>query len=428
MLTLSSDTISVQEKFRDLNTLLLKVMSELSRVDDPTTSVAVQDLSHITNSLQVLQNDVSGYLHTGQNQLTALAGVGHTINSSLGLNTVLEEVMDTLIALTHAERGVLMLKNSAGELTDQVVRGMDHVNLDGKSFAVSRTVVERVALTGVPILTTNAKEDPRFDQQLSIVEHNLRSILCVPLKLKNRIIGVIYVDNRVYTGLFQENDLDMLSAFADQAAVAIHNARLFDGLQAANTELKAAYDKTIKGWALALELRDKETEGHTQRVTSLTQVLAKDLGINDEQLEHIKRGSLLHDIGKMGIPDHILRKPGALTLTERKYMEMHPILAYEMLKPIDFLHPALDIPYCHHEKWDGSGYPRNLRGDGIPFSARVFAVVDVWDALTSERPYRKPLNSEEARRYVQEGAGSHFDPQVVEMFLSIKDLPVSQVR
>jgi putative nucleotidyltransferase with HDIG domain len=425
MLTISSDTRSVQNKFEDLNTLLLKVMSELSRVDDPTTSVAVQDLSYVMNSLQMLQNDVSGHLHTGQNQLTALVGVGHTINSSLGLNVVLEEVMDTLIDLMRAERGFLILKNSEGKHDKQVARGMDHVNLEGEDFAVSRTIVESVASTGEPILTINAREDPRFDQQLSIVEQNLRSILCVPLKLKNRIIGVIYVDNRVYAGLFQENDLGMLSAFADQAAVAIDNARLFDGLQMANEELKAAYDETIKGWALALELRDKETEGHTQRVTALTQILAKKLGVDDEQLEHIKRGSLLHDVGKMAIPDYILHKPGELTLTERKYMEMHPILAYEMLKPIGFLHSAIDIPYCHHEKWDGTGYPRNLRGEEIPFPARIFAIVDVWDALTSSRPYRGPLASEKVRQIIRADSGKHFDPRVVDVFLSIEDLPVS---
>jgi len=427
MLTISSDTISAQEQFRDLNTLLLKVMSDLSRADDPTTSVAVQDLSHITNSLQLLQSDVSGYLHTGQNQLTALVGVGHAINSSLGLEPVLDEVMDTIIALMRAERGFLMLREEDGELAIKAARGMDHVNLDGNSFAVSRTIVRRVASTGEPVLTTNAQEDPRFGNQESVVQHNLRSILCVPLKLKDQIIGVIFVDSRVFSSLFQESDLEILSAFANQAAVAIDNARLFENLQRAHKGLKAAYDDTIKGWALALELRDKETEGHTQRVTALTQVLAKNLGVDEKELVHIKRGSLLHDIGKMAIPDGILLKPGELTLTERKFMELHPIFAKDMLDPIEFLHPAIDIPYCHHEKWDGSGYPRNLRGEDIPFAARIFAVVDVWDALTSDRPYRKPVAPKEVRRLIWEQSGLHFDPQVVDAFLVIKDLPISQV-
>ena len=416
---------SLQKEFHELDVTLLKVMGDLSSIAHPLASSVVQDLSGITQKLQRLETGVSGYLYTGQRQLTALVGVGHVINSSLGLNAVLEEVMDTLIALTHAERGYFMLVDSQGDLKRQVARGVDHVSLEGEAFAISRTIVERAARSGEPVLTTNAKEDPRFDQQLSVVEHNLRSILCVPLKLKDKVIGVIYVDNRVYTGLFQESDLDMLSVFADQAAVAIDNARLFDDLQQANAELKAAYDETIKGWALALELRDKETEGHTQRVTALTQTLAAKLGICGEELVHIKRGSLLHDIGKMAIPDGILLKPGELTLTERKFMELHPLFAKDMLDPIEFLHPAIDIPYCHHEKWDGSGYPRNLRGDDIPFAARIFAVVDVWDALTSDRPYREPIDPAEVRRIIREDSGKQFDPQVVDTFLGIKDLPVS---
>ena len=149
------------------------------------------------------------------------------------------------------------------------------------------------------------------------------------------------------------------------------------------------------------------------------------MGIDEEELVHIKRGALLHDIGKMGIPDGILLKPGDLTKKERELMMQHPGLAYEMLSPIEFLEPAIDIPYCHHEKWDGSGYPRGLRGEEIPFAARIFAVVDVWDALTSERPYREPMDTAEVRQHIRDGAGSHFDPQVVEAFLEIDDLPVS---
>ena len=427
--TISSNTQSAQEQFKDLNTLLLKVMSELSRVDDPTASVAVQDLSHITNSMQLLQTSVSEQLHTGQQQLQALVGVGSAINSSKGLERVLNEVMDSVIALMRAERGFLVLREDDGEFKPQAARDMDHVSLEGDTFSVSKTIVRRVAETGEPVLTTNAQEDPRFEKQDSVVEHNLRSILCVPLKLKEQIIGVIYVDSRVFSGLFQESDLKILLAFADQAAVAIDNARLFENMKKAHEELEAAYDETIKGWALALELRDKETEGHTQRVTTLTQILAKKLGVSDEELVYIKYGSLLHDIGKMAIPDNILRKPGGFDLKERKYMELHPLFAKDMLDPIEFLHPATDIPYYHHEKWDGSGYPHNLKGEEIPFAARIFAVVDVWDALTSDRPYRKPADPEKVRRIIREDAGSHFDPRVVEAFLEIEDLPVSgQIR
>jgi HD-GYP domain-containing protein (c-di-GMP phosphodiesterase class II) len=368
---------------------------------------------------------VSETLHTNQRQLKALVGVGHVINSSRGLEAVLDEVMDAVIALMRAERGLIMLCDGRGELPIKAARGMDQVKLEGEDFFVSKTIVRRVAETGSPVLTTNAQEDPRFEQQKSVLEHNLRSILCVPLKLKDETIGVIFVDSRVYSGLFEENDLEILSAFADQAAVAIDNARMFDKLQKANTELTEAYDATLRGWALTLELRDKETEGHTQRVTTLTEILAKKIGINGKELEHINRGSLLHDIGKIAIPDSILLKKGQLTLAERKYMELHPEFAKDMLEKIEFLRPAIDIPYCHHEKWDGSGYPRNLRGEEIPLAARVFAVVDVWDALTSERPYRKPLDPQEVRQHIREQSGKHFDPRVVEAFLSLKNLPVS---
>ncbi|HSK86890.1 MAG TPA: HD-GYP domain-containing protein, partial [Anaerolineales bacterium] len=179
-----------------------------------------------------------------------------------------------------------------------------------------------------------------------------------------------------------------------------------------------------EGWAKALELRDKETEGHTQRVTRLTERLARSMGISDEMLVHIKRGALLHDIGKMGIPDSILLKNGPLSSEERLIMEKHPLYAYEMLSPIEFLLPALDIPYCHHEKWDGSGYPRGLRGEEIPLAARIFPVTDVWDALTSNRPYRGALPHAEVRQKIEDDAGRHFDPRVVEAFMELKDLAV----
>jgi len=420
-----SEIYSLQKEFSKLSTTLLGVMDGLSGISNPVASASVQDLSKLINSMQLLQSRVSEILHTSQRQLRALVGVGHVINSSKGREVVLDEVMDAVIALMRAERGLLLLRDDQGEFKIEAARGMDHARLDSDMSSVSKTIVHRVAETGVPVLTTNAQEDPRFEKQKSVHEHNLRSILCVPLKLREEIIGVIFVDSRVFSGLFQKDDLEMLSAFADQAAVAIDNARLFDSLQAANKELRDAYVATLKGWALTLELRDKETQGHTQRVTALTMVLAKKLGISGEELEHVERGALLHDIGKMAIPDRILLKKGTLTLSERKFMELHPDFARDMLQEIEFLHPAIDIPYCHHEKWDGSGYPRNLRGEEIPFAARIFAVVDVWDALTSERPYREPLPPEKALQIIRADSGTHFDPRVVEAFLELENLPVS---
>ncbi len=185
----------------------------------------------------------------------------------------------------------------------------------------------------------------------------------------------------------------------------------------AQSDLLQAYDATIEGWAYALDLKDEETEDHSQRVTKYTLQIARKMGIKDKELVHVKRGALLHDIGKMGIPDSILLKPGPLTDEEWKVMRKHPVYAYEMLSRIDYLRPAIDIPYCHHEKWDGSGYPRGLKGEKIPLPARIFTVVDVYDALTSDRPYRKAWSREEALEHIRKESGKHFDPEVVEVFL-----------
>ena len=204
-----------------------------------------------------------------------------------------------------------------------------------------------------------------------------------------------------------------------QAAIAIDNTSLLEDLHRSNVELSLAYDTTLEGWSNALDLRDKETEGHTQRVVDMTLRIAQSLGIDDDELTHIRRGALLHDIGKMGIPDSILLKPGPLTKEEWAIMRQHPTYAYNLLYPITHLRPALNIPYYHHEKWDGSGYPQGLEGDQIPLAARIFAVVDVWDALTSDRPYRKAWTSKKALEYIREQSGKHFDPKIVEVFLSL---------
>jgi len=190
-------------------------------------------------------------------------------------------------------------------------------------------------------------------------------------------------------------------------------------MQQLHNELIVSYDKTIEGWSRALDLRDKETEGHTLRVGEKTIQLARAAGLDENSQIHIKRGALLHDVGKLGIPDSILLKPQALTEAEWTIMKLHPVYAYNWLSPIEYLQPALDIPYCHHEKWDGSGYPRGLKGEQIPIAARLFALADVWDALTSDRPYRQAVKPEQAWRYIREQAGQHFDPIAAKIFIDL---------
>ena len=180
-----------------------------------------------------------------------------------------------------------------------------------------------------------------------------------------------------------------------------------------------ALDATLESWGRALELRGIESEGHTERVRDTALLLAEAMGMDDAELVHVRRGALVHDIGKMGIPDRIMFKVGPLNEDEWAEMRQHPVYAYDLLSPIDMLRPALEIPYCHHEKWDGTGYPRGLRGEEIPLSARIFAVVDVWDALHSDRSYRPAWSSSEVNDYLREQSGLHFDPDVIRAFFGL---------
>ena len=424
MLKQTTEMTSLQRQFQEVNTTLMSIVEKLTLTSNPMVSTAIQDITRVSQSIRSMEQNVNDQFKLRRSEVTALMELGSVINSSLGKERVLEEVMDSLIALMRAERGFLMLRHPNGELRPVIARGIAHINLVEEAFAFSRTIVRRVAETGQPVLTTNAQEDPRFEDQVSVAAYQLRSIMCAPLKIKDQLIGVILVDNRARTGMFRDADLALITAFANQAAVAIDNADLFDDLQKSNRNLERAYQATLEGWVRALDLKDKETEGHTQRVTILTERLARSMGVEGDALVHITRGALLHDIGKMGIPDSILLKPGELTEDERALIRRHPVYAYEMLNPIEFLRPAIDIPYCHHEKWDGSGYPRGLKGMEIPFAARIFPVVDVWDALISNRPYRKGLPPDEVRSHIKADSGKHFDPHVVKAFMDLEDLSI----
>jgi putative nucleotidyltransferase with HDIG domain len=258
--------------------------------------------------------------------------------------------------------------------------------------------------------------EAKFIRAQLLADERFVSYYAVPLITKGEVKGVLEIFNRSRLSPDREW-LDFLETLGGQAAIAIENSMLFQNLQRSNFELAMAYDATIEGWSRALDLRDRETEGHTQRVTDMTLRLARAMGLGEDRLVSIRRGALLHDIGKMGIPDYILHKPEELTEEEQQIMRQHPQLAYDMLKQIAYLRDALDIPYCHHEKWDGTGYPRGLSGMQIPLEARLFTIVDVWDAITTDRPYRKSWPKEKALNYIREESGKYFDPQLVEIFL-----------
>lgn len=262
----------------------------------------------------------------------------------------------------------------------------------------------------------NAEEDPIRGRLMN--SEGFKSYIVAPLISKGKVLGVLEVFKRSALDI-NEEWLQFFETLVGQLAIAIDNAELLKSLETTNIKLIQAYEATIESLAKVLELRDRETEGHCERVTELTVKVARRLGIEGESLVHIRRGALLHDIGKLAIPDSILFKPGELTEEEWEIMRKHPVYAYELLSRIEYLRPALEIPYYHHERWDGSGYPLGLKGEEIPLSARIFAVVDVYDALIHDRPYRKAWSKKDAIDYIKRESGRLFDPKVVRAFLEI---------
>ncbi len=353
-------------------------------------------------------------------QVQALQTIDRVITTSLDLRFSL----DALLEQTHSYLGMdaagvllynprtLMLEYAAG-------RGFLTRSYETSRVRLGVGQAGKVALERRAAHTSQlSSADPAFVRKQLITHENFISYCGAPLVAKGQVKGVLEAFHRTPF----EPDAEWLSFFealAHQAAIAIENAQLFESVQQSNLELSLAYEATIEGWSHALDLRDRETEGHTLRVTDLTLQMAWRMGMDEQQLVHLRRGALLHDIGKMGVPDSILLKPGSLDDAEWEIMRKHPRYAYEMLYPIQYLRPALEIPYFHHEKWDGSGYPHGLSGEQIPLAARVFAIADVWDALTSDRPYRPAWSNEKALEYIRSQAGSHFDPQVVGVFLDV---------
>lgn len=222
--------------------------------------------------------------------------------------------------------------------------------------------------------------------------------------------------------------LQLAEELAESSTQVLNGAMRIKQWQQTNDDNIKNVDATIEGWTRLLELRDYEPQGHTWRVTEMTLEFARTLGIPERELVHIRRGAMLHDVGKMGVPDSILLKPESLTDDEWVTMRRHPLIAYEFLSPVQVLQPALDIPYCHHENWDGSGYPRGIAGEKIPLAARIFSIVDVWDVLRSDRPYRKAWQAERVLGYIRERGGKNFDPNLAEMFAKLSELWLKNKR
>ena len=352
-------------------------------------------------------------------RMTALRQIDMAIASSVDLNINLSVVLNQITSQLDVDAANIMILNENQQKLEYASSsGFRTKGINKLSVSLGEGYAGQVTLQQETVFVPDLKKEPPVGVYAkAIAGEDFYSYYGVPFLVKGKIKGVLEIYHR--SPLHYDNDwLDYLKTLAGQTAIAIDSAEMFNDLQRSNIEMRMAYDATIEGWARALEYRDMETEGHSRRVVDLTVLIAAEMGVPQEEIIHIRRGALLHDIGKMGIPDSVLNKKGPLNNEEWELMHQHPAFAKELLGQVTFLQSSLDIPYCHHERWDGTGYPQGLKASQIPLSARIFAVVDVWDALRSDRPYRDAWSVEKTIAHIQEQSGKHFDPRVVELFIA----------
>jgi putative nucleotidyltransferase with HDIG domain len=355
-------------------------------------------------------------------QLGALRSIDLSITTSFDLDSTLKIIAQQTcnelkmeacsILLYNRQNNMLAYAAGIGFRTESITESnipLGH-GITGQSASDKRMV----EIQDITTHTTFLRHDLIHNEQFV-------SYVCAPLIAKGNLKGILEIFSRTKKKTNKPWH-DFLETLAGQTAIAIDNATLFHELESTNLSISKAYEATMEGWIKALDLRDKETENHTLRVAEMTVQLARIMGVEESLLVHIRRGALLHDIGKIGVPDNILHKPGPLNKAEWNLMRQHPVHAYKMLSPIKYLRDALDIPYCHHERWDSTGYPRGLKENEIPLAARIFAVVDVWDALCSDRPYRAAMSPEDVLSYIDMQAGRQFDPKIASVFIDVHHL------
>lgn len=380
-------------------------------------------------AIQSIVRDITERKRTEQAELEqrilaeALRDSVSALNNTLEVDEVIDHIFSNASKVVPFQAATIMLLEEAPEPQARVVASFGYQRQNRQDRTQKRSFsldefqnLKRMYDTGQPLVIPDTLHSTLRTASPEI--RWVRSYAGAPIRVHGNVIGFLNLEVDI-PNFYNQTHADRLQAFADQAGVAIHNAQLLTDLRKSRDELYNAYETTLEGWSKALELRDYETEGHTQRVMDMTMKLAESYGITGPELLHFRYGTLLHDIGKIGIPDSILFKPGPLNDEEWEVMRRHPIYAKRILAHIPYLQDSLEIPYYHHEKWDGSGYPCGLKGEEIPLAARLFAVVDVWDGLRSNRHYRSGWPEEEVIRYIQEQSGKHFDPAVVTVFLRL---------
>lgn len=401
--------VQMDDQFYGVLGLYSSKASSFSEGDEQILFTLSHNLA-ISISNRISQNQVQIQI----NRLASLHQIDMSINSSSDLSLTLSIVLSNVVTqLDVSAADFVLTERYSNEMKVTAKTGFTNLMADEGPY---RNPITLRVIKEQKLLHLDLTE---IDRPKEWIKEGFKAYWGVPIISKGVVRGVLEVFNK--TSKTPDQDwLNFLETLGGQAAIAIDNAETFENLINSNLELQMAYDSTIEGWSKALDLRDKETEGHTLRVTELTVQFAQKLGISQSDIINIRRGALLHDIGKIGVPDQILLKPGPLTDEEWVIMKQHPDTAMHLISGIKYLSNAVDIPYCHHEKWDGSGYPRGLRGNDIPIAARLFAIVDVWDALSSDRPYRAAWPAAKIFPHILQSSGTHFDPDLIPVFLKLQ--------
>jgi HD-GYP domain-containing protein (c-di-GMP phosphodiesterase class II) len=405
---------------------LLGLVTMTNKLEAPGFSAAEAELlhalaSHAAIAIQNAQLYEQQKRNVERQQL--LDQIGVYFQETLNLDDLIGRIFTEVNKAIQAEGQSIWLLDADGKrVTCRLATGLGAHNVINLTVPVDKSIVGSTILSQQPLLITDAQQDPRLNRRVDAKTGLItRTLMSVPMVREGKAIGALQAINKRGGALFTSDDLSLFLSIASSAALAVENARLFE-------ELQASYDMTLDALTAALDLRDRETEGHSRRVVAYTMRLAQQLGLREEDLTEIRRGALLHDVGKIGVPDRILHKPGPLDPDERREIQKHPQNGYEMLLGIPHLAQPIWVVLAHHEKWDGSGYPLGLRGEAIPLGARLFAIADVYDALTSDRPYRKQMSYEAARDIIAKDSGTHFDPTAVQAFLAVPPAEWEQIR
>ncbi|MBB6050326.1 HD-GYP domain-containing protein [Armatimonas rosea] len=382
-------------------------------------SLTVEELERLRTENEQMKKA----LHAAEQRRALLDHIGAHLQQTLRLEDLIPRLFIEVNAALRAEAQSLWLADHLNQrVTCRFATGPGAEQVQGLSLHLTEGIVGATIMRQQSLLIHDAQLDIRHsrlaDERTGRVTH---SLLSVPLVRGGTVIGAMQAINKQESPVFEHADLELYRAIADVAALALENALLY-------TQLESSYNATLEVLSTALDQRDHETEGHSQRVSEFTVRLAQEIGLPLEEQRFLRRASLLHDIGKIGIPDAILNKPGPLTQDERRVMQRHPQLGFEMLQGIPHLHRERELVLTHQERWDGKGYPNGLRGEAIPLSARIFAIADTFDAILSDRPYRKGRDYATARAIIASEIGQQFEPRLVEAFMRIPEQEWIEIR